>query len=384
MTLTNPKKTHLGDDVTVIGIRVEEAINNCKQLIRKESIVRRRRRRNRKLLYALQISWIVLAITATIVMITQSGKWFGKDNNTDSSVVNAEGTIDNGNNGDSSDDSSGNIHTGTPTIEATITPTITPEGSGEQTGDGDTVQEKIPSITPGVGETDGSDNQEVTPPGDESDSSASTGDSDRVIDPEKPMVALTFDDGPYPPVTKKILETLEKYDARATFFVMGNRIDSYSETAKMVFDAGNQIGNHSYSHKDLTKLDKKGIEQEVDYSNECINEVADVGDAFLRPPYGAKNDKVSQYVKVPMIGWCVDTLDWKSRDKDAVFEEVKKSVSDGAIVLMHDLYPSTADAIELIVPWLIDQGYQVVTVEEMFEAKGIELEAGKIYHSAKQ
>lgn len=356
--------------------------------------MRRRKRRNKKLLYALQISWIVLAITATIVMITQSSKWFGNGDDADSTIVNAEGTIDNENKGDPNgylDEDSGNIHTGTPTIEATITPTIPPEGSGDQVGDGDHGQIGTPSITPGVEENDGSNNQgensssgDTTTPGENGGSSASSGNSDRVIDPEKPMVALTFDDGPYPPVTKKILETLEKYDARATFFVMGNRIDLYSETAKLVFDAGNQIGNHSYSHKDLTKLDKKGIEHEVDYSNELINEVAEVGDAFLRPPYGAKNDKVSEYVKVPMIGWCVDTLDWKSRDKNAVFEEVKKSVSDGAIILMHDLYPSTADAIELVVPWLIEQGYQVVTVEEMFEAKGIELEAGKIYHSAKQ
>jgi len=345
--------------------------------------VRRRRRRNRKLLYALQISWIVLAITATIVIITQSSKWFG---NGDSTEVNAEGTIGNNGepNGSTDQDSSGDIHTGTPTPEVTITPTVSPEGSGNEAGDDGTGQVGTPSITPGVGENEGSTNPgETTPPEDNGDSSASIGDSDRVIDPEKPMVALTFDDGPYPPVTKKILETLEKNDARATFFVMGNRMDTYGETAKMVHDAGNQIGNHSYSHKDLTKLDKKGIEHEVDYSNELINEVADVGNAFLRPPYGAKSEKVSQYVKVPMIAWCVDTLDWKSRDKNAVFEEVKKSVSDGAIILMHDLYPSTADAIELVVPWLIEQGYQVVTVEEMFKAKGIELEAGKIYYNAK-
>ncbi len=348
--------------------------------------MRRRRRRNRKLLYTLQISWIVLAIIATVVMITQSSKWFGNGDDSDNTVVNAEGTIDNenkGNQGSLEQDSSG-IHI-TPTIEATISPTTPPAGTGEQTGDDGNEQVEVPSITPGIGDAEGPDATspgDITPPVENGDSSASTGDSNRVIDPEKPMVALTFDDGPYPPVTKKILETLEKYDARATFFVMGNRMDLYGETAKLVFDSGNQIGNHSYSHKDLTKLDKKGIEQEVDYSNECINQVADVGDAFLRPPYGAKNEKVSEFVKVPMIGWCVDTLDWKSRDKNAVFEEIKKSVSDGAIILMHDLYPSTADAIELAVPWLIEQGYQVVTVEEMFEAKGIELEAGKIYHNA--
>ncbi|ABX40499.1 polysaccharide deacetylase family protein [Lachnoclostridium phytofermentans] len=344
--------------------------------------MRRRRRRNRKLLYALQISWIVLAITATIVIITQSSKWFG---NGDNAEVNAAGTIDNNGepNGPTDQDSSGDIHTGTPTPEVTITPTVSPEGSGNQ-AEGDGTGQVTPSITPGVGDNDETTNQgETTTPVDNDDSSASTSNSDRVIDPDKPMVALTFDDGPYPPVTKRILETLEKNDARATFFVMGNRVDTYGDTLKLVHDAGNQIGNHSYSHKDLTKLDQKGIEHEVDYSNELINEKANVGDAYLRPPYGAKSEKVSQYVKVPMIAWCVDTLDWQSRDKNKVFEEVKRSVSDGAIVLMHDLYPSTADAIELIVPWLVKQGYQVVTVEEMFKAKGIELEPGKIYYNAK-
>lgn len=349
--------------------------------------MRRRRRRNRKLLYALQISWIVLAITATIVLITQSGKWFGNGDNTDSTVVNAEGTIENGNQGNNentdgtdTDSSSGDLHTGTITPGPTTTPTTPPIEENGNTG-----SEVTPSITPTVtpGETGESGNAEGTKPEGNDGSSASTGTSDRVIDPEKPMVALTFDDGPYPPVTKRIIETLEKYDGRATFFVMGNRMDLYSETAKTVFDAGNQLGNHTFSHKDLTKLDKKGIKYEVEYSNECINKVAEVGDAFLRPPYGAKSENVTQNVKVPMIAWSVDTLDWKSRDKNSVFEEVKKTVKDGDIILMHDLYPSTADAVEMIVPWLVKEGYQIVTVKELFEAKGIELEAGKIYHNAR-
>lgn len=335
-------------------------------------------------MYALQISWIVLAITATIVLITQSGKWFGNGDNADSTVVNAEGTIENENQGNSgstdgtnNENSSGNLHTGTVTPEPTATPTTSPVE-----GDGNTGSQITPSIIPSVTPGESGDSEDSNAEGN-GGSSASTGNNDRVIDPEKPMVALTFDDGPYPPVTKRILETLEKYDGRATFFVMGNRMDLYSDTAKLVFDAGNQLGNHTFSHKDLTKLDKKGIKYEVEHSNDCINKVAEVGDAFLRPPYGAKSENVSQNVKVPMIAWSVDTLDWKSRDKNAVFEEVKKTVKDGDIILMHDLYPSTADAVEMIVPWLVKEGYQIVTVKEMFEAKGIEIEAGKIYHNAR-
>ena len=102
---------------------------------------------------------------------------------------------------------------------------------------------------------------------------------------------------------------------------------------------------------------------------------------LVRPPYGNVNDTVKAACAHPMINSSVDTLDWKTRDGDAVMEEVKNSTRDGYIILMHDLYSSTADAVKMVVPWLIEQGYQVCSVSEMFEARGVKLENGKVYNS---
>lgn len=199
---------------------------------------------------------------------------------------------------------------------------------------------------------------------------------------EKKLVAFTFDDGPYPAVTQRILDVMEENGAKATFFVMGNRMSLYPDTVKRAVELGCEIGNHSYSHKNLTKLDKEGIIYEVEYSNDCINEAEKVGNVLLRPPYGERNELVNQTVKVPMIAWSVDSEDWKSRNKDTIIEEITKNLHDGDIVLMHDLYPTTADAVEYLVPELIKQGYEFVTVSELFERRGIEIKAGELYRKA--
>ncbi len=199
----------------------------------------------------------------------------------------------------------------------------------------------------------------------------------------KKLVAFTFDDGPYPPVTKRILDVLQENGAKATFFVMGNRMGTYPDTVKSAYEIGCEIGNHSYSHENLTKLDTDKIIYEVEHSDDCIKEVISVGNVLLRPPYGEHNELVDKTVKVPMIAWSVDSEDWKSRNKDSIVKEVLDHVQDGSIVLMHDLYSTTADAVEYLVPELIKQGYELVTVSELFERKGIEIEAGKLYRNAK-
>lgn len=198
----------------------------------------------------------------------------------------------------------------------------------------------------------------------------------------KKLIALTFDDGPYESVTNRILDVLDKYNAKATFFVMGNRVLDYPTTLRRTFEEGHEIGNHTYSHKQLTKLNEKSIKYEIEYSNEMINQVIEVGDALLRPPYGDHNALVDKIVKVPMITWSIDSLDWKSKDKDKVIEQIKATLHENAIVLMHDLYESTADAIEELIPYLIKEGYELVTVSELFERNGMELEAGKVYRNA--
>lgn len=203
------------------------------------------------------------------------------------------------------------------------------------------------------------------------------------LDKNKPMVALTFDDGPYTPVTKKILDALQKHDQRATFFWVCNRIPRYESSVKDAYEQGCQIASHTFEHVILTKLKKKkSILTQIDKANREVNKVIGCDTTALRPPGGAVNGKVKKTVKVPMICWNVDSEDWKSRNTKKILQRCK-SVSDGDIILMHDLYPTTAKAVEKLVPQLKKKGFQMVTIDELFYYKGIELKPGKVYFSGK-
>ena len=202
------------------------------------------------------------------------------------------------------------------------------------------------------------------------------------LDADKPMVALTFDDGPYAPVTNKILNTLKKYDARATFFVVGSRVPSYKDVLKKAYKQGNEIATHTYNHADLTKLSAKKIKAELDDSAKVISDVIGCSFSALRPPGGNINDKMRKVINVPMIYWSVDTEDWKSRNAKSVLKECNV-IQDGDIVLMHDLYPTTAQAVKKLVPKLVKEGYQLVTVDELLYYKGIDAEAGKVYYNGR-
>ncbi|MCR4625911.1 MAG: polysaccharide deacetylase family protein [Lachnospiraceae bacterium] len=201
------------------------------------------------------------------------------------------------------------------------------------------------------------------------------------IDPTKPIVALSFDDGPSAN-TASIIETLTEYGAHATFFMVGENVNMYPERVKMVYDAGCEVGNHTVSHKALDKLTKEQVTKEIEDNQKNINAALGVTiNSLVRPPYGNVSDTVREAAEHPLINWSVDTLDWKSRNADSVFEEVKKSTRDGSIILMHDLYASTAEAVKKVVPWLVEQGYQICSVSEMFAARGVPLENGHVYNS---
>lgn len=203
------------------------------------------------------------------------------------------------------------------------------------------------------------------------------------LDKNKPMVALTFDDGPYTPVTKKILATLEKHDQRATFFWVCNRIPRYESSVEQAYSQGCQIASHTFGHVILTKLKKKkSILDQINKANRQVNKVIGCDTTALRPPGGAVNSKVKKTVKVPMICWNVDSEDWKSRNTKKILQRCK-SISDGDIILMHDLYPTTAKAVEKLVPQLKKKGFQMVTIDELFYYKGIQLKPGHVYFSGK-
>ncbi|RKI42963.1 polysaccharide deacetylase [bacterium D16-51] len=202
------------------------------------------------------------------------------------------------------------------------------------------------------------------------------------LDGGKPMVALTFDDGPYAPVTERILAVLKKHDSRATFFCVGNRVPNYTSVVKQAYEQGCQLASHTYEHAILTKLKKKKITWQIEKVNEVMQEAAGCKTTALRPPGGLVSDKVKKTVGVPMVCWNVDSEDWKSRNMKKVLERCT-AIGDGDIVLMHDLYPTTADAIEKLVPRLVKKGFQLVTVDELFYYKGIKTKPGEVYFSGK-
>lgn len=198
--------------------------------------------------------------------------------------------------------------------------------------------------------------------------------------PDDKLIALTFDDGPYSPVTERILDVLEKNNSVATFFVVGDRVDTYQKSLKRAFDMGCQIGSHTYSHTYLkSSTSNEVIKSEIDKSLSAIKNITGEDVIIMRPPGGFCNERIS----LPEIMWSVDSLDWKNRNADKNYNNVMNNVYDGCIVLMHDLYPATADAVERMVPQLIADGYKLVTVSELMEARGINMEAGKSYNSAK-
>lgn len=202
-----------------------------------------------------------------------------------------------------------------------------------------------------------------------------------VLDPKKKHVALTFDDGPHPTVTPRILDILAKHHAHATFFVLGNRAEFYPNLLQRAVLEGHEIGSHSWSHPQLTKLKPKQIESQLDKTDEQIKMATGKPAGLVRPPYGALNDTVKSIAGRPIINWSVDTEDWKSRNANKIIAQVKRQVSDGSIILMHDIYPTTAQSLDKVLDWLNKEGYQVVTVSDLlgFTNNPESIEAGKVY-----
>ena len=201
------------------------------------------------------------------------------------------------------------------------------------------------------------------------------------INPKKKMVALTYDDGPYTPVTNQILDVLEEYNGRATFFVVGSRVSTYKDCIKREARLGCEIGNHTYNHTILTSVSGSTIKSEISKTNDAVKKITGQAPKIVRTPVGAVNSTVRANVNYPMFNWSVDTLDWKYRNSSSVVSSIKNNVRDGSIVLMHDLYGSTGNATEEIVPWLVKNGYQLVTVSELMAVKGIDVQDGQLYNS---
>lgn len=179
-------------------------------------------------------------------------------------------------------------------------------------------------------------------------------------------VALTFDDGPNNTSSLQILDTLKKYNIKATFFMLGSMVDTYPDVVKKIHEAGHDIGNHTYDHKDLTKLDEASIKQEIDSTNQKIEKLTGEKPTLLRPPYGAYNEHVTKVEPNMSIAlWNIDTLDWKTHNPTAILGEVKKELQPHSIVLMHDIHQDSADSLENVIKFLKSQDYTFVLAKDL-------------------
>lgn len=199
----------------------------------------------------------------------------------------------------------------------------------------------------------------------------------RMIDTTRPMVALTYDDGPSQ-YTPEILDVLRQQGSVATFFVVGNRVPGYADTVRTAQQMGCEIGNHTYSHQVLTKVGASQIQSQIGATNSAVQNVTGVAPVVMRPPGGGHSAAVRSAVGMPVIMWSIDTLDWKTRNAASTQTAVLGKVRDGDIVLMHDLYSQTAAASRVIIPELIQRGYQLVTVSELSDCRGA-MASGGVY-----
>ncbi|GGG11181.1 peptidoglycan-N-acetylmuramic acid deacetylase PdaC [Lysinibacillus alkalisoli] len=191
----------------------------------------------------------------------------------------------------------------------------------------------------------------------------------RELSPDGKYVALTFDDGPEKGVTDRVLDTLDKYNAKATFFLLGNRVQVNPELVKEELKRGHEIGNHSWSHPVLTNLTGEQVQKEVNDTVSVIEQAIGQKPTVFRPPYGAINDAVKSHIDVPVILWSIDTLDWKNRNASQLLPSVQNAMHNRAVILMHDIHPSTADGLDSVLAYLSGQGYEFVTISELEELK---------------
>ncbi len=204
----------------------------------------------------------------------------------------------------------------------------------------------------------------------------------QTIDPDKPMVALTFDDGPSAH-TERLLDIFAEHGGKGTFFVLGNLIDGREDTLCRTVDEGHEVANHSWDHRQLTSLTEEEIKDQIMMTRAKIYDVTGKDTLIVRAPYGACDEMVQtvgEEVGVSFYNWSIDTLDWQNKDPQAIYDAVIDNVSDGDIILCHDLHETTIDAMELVIPKLIEEGYQLVTVSELMEYSGQDIKAGTLYN----
>jgi peptidoglycan/xylan/chitin deacetylase (PgdA/CDA1 family) len=186
---------------------------------------------------------------------------------------------------------------------------------------------------------------------------------------ESSTVAMTFDDGPHPKLTPKLLDMLKERNIKATFFVIGKCVAEFPDIAKRIVDEGHEIANHSWSHPQLTKLSAPAFASEISQTSDAIEKATGIRPVTMRPPYGAINATLTKRLNdeygLCVILWSVDPQDWKIRKSDHVSGHIIKNTVPGSIILAHDIHPSTIDAMPTALDALQSKGYKFLTVSEL-------------------
>ena len=195
-------------------------------------------------------------------------------------------------------------------------------------------------------------------------------------------VALTFDDGPTPKHTARLLDGLKARGACATFFLAGYRLEGNEALVRRMKAEGHQIGNHTYRHAQLTTLTPNDAVADLAACDLALCTLLGEGDYWVRPPYGSISAQILARLDVPVVCWSVDPLDWTGSDASRVAAHILSTAQDGDIVLLHDCYASTVDAALQVVDGLQARGMQLVTVEQLLEVKGVAAQGGCAYYRA--
>lgn len=193
----------------------------------------------------------------------------------------------------------------------------------------------------------------------------------------KRYVALTFDDGPSIK-TIELVNLLKKYKIKATFFLLGERVNYYLDSVEYIKEMGHEIGNHSYTHPDFKNLTINEIQTEVEKTQEAIYKVTKTLPKLFRFPYGSYNETCLEYINLPIILWNVDSLDWKYLNQNIIIRNVIDNLESENIILFHDYHLLKKEALENVIKFLLDHDYEFVTVSELF--KEVKLENGRIYY----
>ena len=191
---------------------------------------------------------------------------------------------------------------------------------------------------------------------------------------KRKLLCLTFDDGPGQ-YTDDLLNCLEENNAHATFFMLGQNVGNYPEQVQHILKAGCEIGSHSYDHPNLKNLDLDSVKKQFTDTDDLLIKACGQAATVARAPYGEWNQDIIDTVGKPFFTWSVDSRDWDYKDADLDYKSVMEGdLSDGSIILMHDIHQPTVEAAKRIIPELVAQGYKLVTVSEMAQAKGVTLQ----------